>query len=247
MAIRRKVGPSISVSLEVLRALHRIGRQRADLESRLRRVPALIAAHRNLIETKEAELAGLKRQQKEFRILVDSKQGRLQDGEAKIQKLRMQLNAASNNREYQALIEQIEATTMANSVLSDEILEGFDRLDEFEVKVAAAEQKAKETRQKSEAAIAQAQESEPELKKELRHLEEEFSEARTKATREFLAEYERIVRLKGEDAIAPIIGSSCGACHQTVPLNEINKITLEELVICRSCGAILYTAEESVV
>ena len=245
MAIRRRVGPSIKVSLELLRTLHRIGRQRSDLESRLRRVPALIGAHRNHIETTQAEFETVKQEHKEFRMLVDSKQGRLQDGEAKIEKFKVQLNSAANNREYQALMDQIEATKMANSVLSDEILEGFDRLDEFDARVAEQEKKAEEVREKSEAAIAQSQADEPKLKEELERLAEEYAQARSQATPDFLAEYERIVRSLGEDALAPVVGHSCGSCHHTIPLNEINKITLEELVICGSCGAILYTAEET--
>ena len=227
--------------------LHRIGRQHADLESRLRRLPALIEAHRNHIETKEAELKTLKEEQKEFRVLVDSKQGRLQDGEAKIEKVKVQLNSAANNREYQALMDQIEATKMANSVLSDEILEGFERLDEFDAKAAEMEKTVTEVREKSEAAIGQAQENEPKLKAELERLEKEFAEARKLGTPQFLAEYDRIVQARGEDALAPVVGTTCGACHQTIPLNEINKIALEELVFCSSCGAILYTAEETAV
>ena len=245
MAIRRKVGPSIKVNLELLRTLHRIGRQKADLESRLRRVPALVTAHRNHIETTGAEFDKLKEEHKEYRMLVDAKQGRLQDGEAKIEKFKTQLNSAVNNREYQALMDQIEATKMANSVLSDEILEGFERLDEFEAKVAEGEKRVAEIHEKSEAAIVQVQESEPKLKEALTHLEAELAEARTQATPQFLAEYERIVRSLGEDALSPIVGTSCGNCHQTVPLNEINKIALEELVVCGSCGAILYTSEET--
>ena len=62
-------------------------------------------------------------------MAVDKKQLQLKTGEDKVKDLRYKLNASTSNREYQALLEQIAADEMANSVLADEILEGLDACD----------------------------------------------------------------------------------------------------------------------
>ena len=74
------------------------------------------------------------------KITSFEKQLQLQEREARIEKLRTNLNTASSNKEYQAIKEQIAADEQANSVLSDEILEALERIDELEADVKAADE-----------------------------------------------------------------------------------------------------------
>ena len=58
----------------------------------------------------------------QMRVEADSKQLQMKEREEKIVNLQGKLNAAKENREYQALKDQIAADKQANVVLSDEIL-----------------------------------------------------------------------------------------------------------------------------
>ncbi len=88
-----------------------------------------------------------------LKVAIDGKQLQLQGGEENVQKRRRQLREAKDNREYQALLEQIAADEMANSVLADEILETMERFDEVSKQVVEAEDSVK----KAEADAAQKQ------------------------------------------------------------------------------------------
>ena len=55
--------------------------------------------------------------------------------------------------------------------------------------------------------------------------------------------YQRIVRQRGEDALAEIDDEYCGGCHQQVPLNVQAEIRLSHPMFCRTCGRLLYLPE----
>jgi predicted nucleic acid-binding Zn-ribbon protein len=55
--------------------------------------------------------------------------------------------------------------------------------------------------------------------------------------------YRRIVRGKGEDALAVVENQCCGGCNQQIPLNMLNQIMLDKPVFCKTCGRLLYLPE----
>jgi hypothetical protein len=128
-----------NVTTEVLRTLHRIHRQLGDLKERLGRAPRLAQAHNSNLEKLESLLEAAKTLAKAQRVANDAKQLHLTSGEDKVKARQKQLIQAADNREYQALKDQIAADEMANSVLADETLEGMEKLDELTEKLNEAE------------------------------------------------------------------------------------------------------------
>ena len=119
----------MSVTAAALRELHRIHQQLADLRDRLERGPKQVRAREANVAQLEARLAEARDRAKQTQMAIDRKQLDLKSGEQKVVDLRVKLNTANSNREYQALLEQIAAAEMAGSVLSDEILEAMDKID----------------------------------------------------------------------------------------------------------------------
>ena len=119
----------MSITAAALRELHRIHQQLGDLRDRLERGPKQVRLREADVTQLEARLAEAKEKAKQMQMAADRKQLELKSGEQKVVDLRVKLNAASSNKEYQALLEQIAAAEMAGSVLSDEILEGLEKID----------------------------------------------------------------------------------------------------------------------
>jgi len=57
--------------------------------------------------------------------------------------------------------------------------------------------------------------------------------------------YERVVKHKGADGMAPVEGQSCGGCFQQITGNMLSDLMLGRVVMCRSCGRLLYVPESS--
>ncbi len=233
--------PNVGVS--VLRTLHRIHRQLTDLRERLDRGPKQIRAAEANVQHRESLLAQAKADTKALRMAADQKQLQLKSGEDKVKDLRRKLNAASSNREYQALLEQIAADEMANSVLADEILEGLEKVDAGQKNIAEAEAGLAAGKQRVAEVRGEVARQEPLLKKEVARLEAELKEAEATLPEEICEMYRRGVRQKGEDALAAVENQCCGGCNQQVTLNVCNQIMLGKPTFCKTCGRLLYMPE----
>ncbi|MBL9124097.1 MAG: hypothetical protein JNG90_10730 [Planctomycetaceae bacterium] len=227
-----------------LRELHRIHQQLSDLRDRLRRGPKQVEAHTVNVTRLEADLAAAQAQLKAGKVAVDQKQLLLKSSEGKVLDLKAKLNSANNNREYQALLEQIAATEMAGSVLADEILEALEQVDAFQAQIGEAQTKLakgkEELARATDAVAAQA----GELKNEVTRLEAELREAEGVLPADVRETYNRMVKSKGSDCMAKLESDSCGGCYQQLTPNMINSLQLGHMVFCKSCGRLLYTPED---
>jgi len=227
-----------------LRELHRIHRQLADLRERLDRGPKQIKARTTNVAAAEDKLAKTQAESKAARVAIDQKQLLLRSGESKIFELKNKLNACNTNREYQALRDQILADEMANSVLSDEILEAMERSDQFKHTIAEAEQqiaKAKEELTKAQQTVRSQEET---LLGEVARLEKDLREAEAGLPDDLREAYQRIVKVHGEDAMAQVEGESCGGCHKQLTPNIMSQLSMANVVFCKTCGRLLYLPED---
>ena len=233
-----------SVRLDVLRTLHRIHRQLNDLRERLDRGPKQTRATEANVKRREEELVQLREELKTVRKGADQKQLQLKSNEDKIKDLKRKLNTATSNREYQILKEQIAADEMANSVLEDEIIEILEQSDAFQPKIAEQEAALAAAMEKSAAVHAEVQKQQPLIQGDVQRLEGELQRCETELPASVRDVYQRMVRQKGEDALAEVVDGCCGGCHQQVPINIQAEIRMAHPSFCRTCGRLLYLPED---
>lgn len=234
----------MSTAAKTLRTLHRIHQQLGDLRERHERGPRQIQAHRQNVAKNEQELHQAHEAVKQAKMAADQKQLLLKTGEGKIADLRRKLNEAQSNREYQALLVQIAADEMAKSVLEDEILEAFGKIDELQAGIGEAETRfarAKEELAKVDAAV---REQAALIQGDMTRLEGELKTAEAGLPGEYRDIYQRVVKSKGSDGMAKVEGGCCGGCFQSIQPNRMNQMYMEHAVLCTSCGRLLYLPEE---
>jgi predicted nucleic acid-binding Zn-ribbon protein len=234
----------MSVTTNVLRELHRIQRQLGDLNERLERGPKQIKAREANVARFESDLTQLKADHKAARVGADQKQLLLKSGESKIHDLKIKLNAAQSNREYQALKDQIAADEMANSVLADEILEALEKIDTFVPALAEAEQKLAKAKDDLAKTQQQVRDQQGLLHDDVKRLQAELKTVEAQLPSDFREAYLRIVKSKGSDAMAQVDGESCGGCNHHITSNLISSLLMNRVVCCQSCGRMLYLPED---
>jgi uncharacterized protein len=222
-----------------LRQLHRLLLELRDVREELDRGPRQIRARQSLVEKAEAELAQKRKALAETRAAADRKSLDLRSKEAKIADLRVKLNTASTNREFDILRGQIDADVVANSVLEDEILEVLEGVDRLQTQIGEAERKIEQTR----AELARKQDdvaaSRPGLEAETLRLESRISEVDTFLTGDARLKYRRLVSAHGADALAPVDGKVCTSCYTSVTPQSRVMLNSGAIVFC-SCGRLLY-------
>ncbi len=229
---------------ETLRTLHRIHEQLRDLHERATRGPRLAKAREANLARLQAQWTEIQNKAKDLRIKTDEKQLQLKSSEVAIERRRQQQREAKDNREYQALGDQIRADQMAMSVLEDEILENMEKLDQLAAQIKQAEQDLAKAQAEAAAADRQWQEEAPLIQADIQRLEAELERTEADLPEEFRDLYRRLVKAKGKDALAAIRNEFCEGCHQHVPLNLIAGVMLGKPICCKSCGRLLYLAED---
>lgn len=233
----------VNGTLETLRTLHRIHQQLRDLRERLERGPRMLQAHQANIQRQEVQLTQARDEVRKLKTATDDKQMQLSSAEAGVEKRRGQLRQAKDNREYQALKEEIAASEMANSVLADEILEAMEKLDELQKKGAEAEAVVKKAQEQAAKTRQEIERQQPLITGDIQRLEAELAQHESGLPEDFRGHYSRAVRIKGVEALAPVFGEFCGGCNQQIPLNMVNLLLQGQPVLCKACGRLLYMPE----
>ena len=228
----------------VLRELHRIHIQLSDLRERLERGPKQVKAHEANVGRCEAEVTRLKNEQKAARVAADQRQLQLKSSEGKIIDLRVKLNQAKTNREYQALRDQIAADEMAGSVLQDEILEMMEKADEFKKSIAEAEQNLQKAKDEMNRVQQTVRDQHGMLDVDVQRLQGELTEGEKNLPPDLREHYLRMVRGRGADGMAMVEGENCGGCDQLLTPNTRSSLMMEKLVFCQVCGRMLYLPED---
>ena len=233
----------MSITAAALRELHHIHQQLSELRDRVERGPKQLRAREANVTQLKAKLEEAKGRVQETQLGINRKQVDLKAGEQKIVDLKLKLNLANSNKEYQAFMEQIAAAEMANSVMADEILESMEKIDtlaggvkEAELQLAAGNQELEKMRRAIEESAAS-------LRSDIAQYETRLAEAEAALPADFKIDYNRIVRGKGAGAMASVEDGVCGGCGQQITLNMQNELRLAKPVFCKSCGCLLYLSE----
>jgi uncharacterized protein len=232
------------VTAASVRELHRIHRQLSDLRERKERGPRQIKARQANLARFTEELNRLQAEHKAARVRSDQKQLLLKTGEEKIESLKVKLNAAASNREYQALKDQIAADQMAGSVLADEILEVMEKIDQLAAQIAEQQQKiagSKDELSKSEQGM---RDQAGLLDADIKRLDAELQKAEAALPADFRESYQRLVNSKQADAMAEVQGEFCGGCYQQLTPNNMSELSMSLGIFCRNCGRLIYLPED---
>jgi predicted nucleic acid-binding Zn-ribbon protein len=234
----------MNVSDSVVRTLHQLLLQIADIKSQIERGPRQIKAAQLQVDTSKDFLQKCRDSIKQKKMEADRKQLQLREREGKIHDWEGKMNSATNNREFQAIKEQIAADTQANNVLSDEILETLEEIDALQIASKDAEEKLKiveADKVKVDSAVAERLAT---LHRELARVEGNLAAEETALPADFLVDYKRLVTNRAEDAMAALDDVSCGGCYTGLTPRILDKLRMGQPFLCSSCGRLLYRPEK---
>ncbi len=233
------------LQLRLLREFQDLDQEIADREASAAEIPKAVQSIEARVDAARAEQAGLEERRKG---LERERMRRETDVEAERERLRSaqakQLDVKTN-KEYSALLREIEGINGKIDQLETQILE---MMESAEATAAEIRQGAGRLREEE----AEAESRKNEKKEELRRLESRLSELREEHKRlsveidpDWRAEYGRIKEARGW-AVAGLNGNSCSGCHQSVMPQLIHEIKHgDEIKTCLHCNRIFYIPEET--
>ncbi|MBW3541470.1 MAG: hypothetical protein KY476_14480 [Planctomycetes bacterium] len=227
-----------------LNDLHRLHVELREVREQLRRGPAQVKAREQIVQRKRGELEEKRAQYMQLRMRADDKSLQLKTKEARLADLRTKLNMASSNREYDVIRSQLDADTMANSVLEDEILEALEKVDGTHADIARLEAELASAQKDVERVKGEVAAADPGLRTRATELESAVKRAETAVPGTVMETYKRLVQRHGADALAPVENKACTACYAILSPQEQVNVNSGKPIFCRSCGRLLYQSGE---
>jgi len=162
-----------------------------------------------------------------------------------LEKYQQQMKVIKTNKEYDALIAEIDTRKQRISDNEDEILRLMGVMDESAEKIAEFETKLADIKEDNQKHLEN-------LRSEMASLESKISDKkrmRTEITktidRRALTIYERIRKGKGGLAVVPLRKKACGGCFKQIPPQMVQQIRRgDRIYTCDSCGRILIWIED---
>jgi uncharacterized protein len=206
-----------------------------------------VADHPSLAEALDARLASSTSALEAARAgLADNQVGRravekdLAMIQARLSKFKDQLMEVKTNKEYQAMLKEIEAAQNEVRHLEDKILERMLEADdlaarakEAEARLAADKQVIADERRQLEAETAT-------LRRELEEATARRAAVAGQITPALVATYET-VRARRGTAVVEVKGGYCTACHVRMRPQVANELRRNEIIFqCESCQRVLY-------
>jgi hypothetical protein len=223
-----------------------------DLDTRISRLEADAARLPKQLEAITAAVADAGRTLDALRSRFDvtrkdlrTKEKDLEVTAAKRAKAESRLYEVKTNKEYSAVLLEIEEIKQEKAQVEEEILALMEMQERLTSEIREGEVRLR-TREE------QARHDEASVKRKLEEVESELAVIRgQRATRAksiaqgVLTSYERILKARGGVAVATVTAAGfCSACRVTIrpqAMQELRSAT--ELMLCESCGRYLYWSE----
>lgn len=233
---------------EQLRTLYEI--QKTDL--RIMETERKLITGPKRIEDLERELRELKEKVEKEKVVIDElekerrrKERELEDEKATIKKKESRLFEVKTNKEYQALLKEIETAKETLDKLEEDVLLLMERIEDlkkdYESSVKHLEKRKKEVEKEK-----------AEIERELSTMDEEI--ARFRAEREKLMssitpelrERYNLLREKRQGlAVVNVKNGVCLGCYVNIPPQLFIEVTKnKEIIFCPNCNRILYYVDQ---
>jgi predicted nucleic acid-binding Zn-ribbon protein len=226
--------------LEKLIALNQADVEIARLRAEIAELPKRVAAIETKLARTKVAVEAAKKAIADGQAEKRKQESSIQDQQGKISKYREQQLAVKTNDQYKALTHEIGFSEQEIRKSEDRILELMIDAEEREKALKAAEAELKAETAEIEKEKTAARERTAVDEAELKEWTTKRGALRSGIDDSSLAHYERVLRLR-HTALAGVRDQKCLACNVMMRPQTYNELRSgEKLIMCDSCGRILY-------
>ncbi len=212
---------------EMEREKNEIPQSIASLEEELRRDEDKLRA-----EKAEMEKLGKERRQKEQE---------LEEETDKVKKVESRVFEIKTNKEYQAVLKEIESAKKLNRQREEEILEILEKLEQGQKRIAGAEKELEGKRKEMERKVSALKQKEASYEQEMAGEVRQKEEKEKEIPAGLLSKYRMLAEKRQGIAVARVAHGTCQACHMNIrPQLYIELQKQEALILCPNCSRILF-------
>ena len=235
----------VEVTQEELAVLIRLKENESEKEgiaSSLNNIPEEMSKIEAEFNQAEEEFHNQEESLKEHKKKYRDCESEVQLKQESVKKSDVKLLSIKNNKEYQAVLKEIEEFKKAASSLEDQMLEILFKIENEDEVVLAAEKEWQQEKVRLECKKKELDKVREEQEQKLAGLESGWEEIAATLSVKLLDEYRAVQKMvPGGQAMAAARGAVCQGCHMNIPhqlYNELHKS--KSLRYCPFCHRIIY-------
>jgi len=216
-------------------------------KAKLTRCRRSVIVQENRIRSEQNALEAKKEEVQLTKIQNDRLELELKTRDQQIAKFRAALNGAKTNKEYAALLTQLNTTKADNSKIETQILELMKVIEVDEAECNDIKQGIESQKQQLEKVRKEAEVSSEKLQKEVEEIQIEWNEAAEVVPAESLEIFKRVADTYDGEAVVEVEEQggksavfSCSGCFMGITTESVNMLmTRDDIIRCPNCTRIL--------
>ena len=214
--------------------IRRLQEELAHLGPEREGLRAKAAATQSQLETLKTRAKQIESDRKRLELDVESKK-------QQIEKYANQQLQTRKNEEYRALAHEIDGCKADITKIEDQEIGLMEQAEQVQRENSRLSREAGETKKLVVDQVAQLDQREENLKKELAELQQGRAELAAGVEESARVRYDRLIRNKGDNVIVGVNHGVCGGCHMKLPPQIlVFCMADQEIITCTNCGRILY-------
>ncbi len=243
----------MGATLHALQVLQQVTLKLTALNSKIEQKKHSVRTHQKKLAARESELAARHQAIMQRQSTLAQMELEFKAKEAQIGRFRELLNKSRTNKEYAAVLTQINTSKADNSKLEDRILETMNELEVLKRREDQLKSGIEDERRSLENARKVAQAFEHDSQTEFRALKRERAGAASAVPAGTLSVFERVAERHDGQALARVVQPHpkrqefiCDGCNMSVTLEQYVVLQAgNEIQVCHSCGRVLFLDERA--
>ena len=221
-----------------------IDRQLQELEQSLSSIAGRVDQLRLENQGNQAEFDRLSEQDKEITAARKKAERELAEGEVRIRNKRMRLTLVRNDKELQALTQEVESLKDTNQRLETELLTSMEGADARTARIKELTEAISKGRVDLTAAEKEIAAEVEELKSNIGKTRKAREKVAADVDANLLSRYTMIFNRRAGVAVALAKGGTCQGCRMRLPPQLYNEIQKHlQIHFCPNCQRVLYYEE----
>lgn len=242
----------MGVKLQALAEFQDLELQIVDIRRQLERKDKQVQAQGKKLEALRAGIASERDEIRKSQAQFDETDVDIKGRSGHVTKLREQLNSVRTNKEYAAILQQINSERADMQRVETKALEMMQGLETRKAALGERQKTEQAEVARLDALMAESEQARQQYSARLNALQQRRDTAAAKLDKDTITHFERLSERYDGEAMAELVRPNprrdefiCGGCNMSVQADRANSLrTKDEIITCKNCGRILFMRTE---
>ncbi len=231
---------TIKEDLELLMQMQGIDYDLGELERSKEYIPDMMENLRKELEESERLYSNTSGELSEAKVSQSSLELEVSSLQENLKKLQGQMMAIKTNREYDALVAQMDTVKEAINTKESLLLDTIEKIEALSTNIEEYKKRAEEAKNLNSQQLDILQEKMDSVGTKIKIKQDERHNIEVRIPKRTMSIYERVRKSRGGSVVVPVRKRACGACFKGLPPHRVQELKRgDQIIICDNCGRLL--------